>query len=187
VCYPGKVARTLTRIGALIVALASTQAPPAAHAAARPSRHGFALVYGLLGQQKDVAQLFLIKDARPELKELIEEIALVSGQGHERLEKLAEADPRLNLKDPGLPAAEVAARKAATDARTKQLLGASGKELELQLLLAQNEALGYLGHLTAVLARAEPDPERAEFLKALWKDLARVQKGVVGMLRAHYR
>jgi hypothetical protein len=162
------VVRTLGTIAALILLFAGSAS--AAAPAGGAARHGYALLFALLAQEKDVAQLLIIKDEKSELGALIEEIAHVTGEAHEELERLAEAPP-----------------PPATAARTKILLAAKGKELELQLLLAQTEALGYLSNLTQVLSRGESDPERLTFLRALWKDLARVHGDAVGMLRRHYR
>ena len=67
--------------------------------------------------------------------------------------------------------------------RRDQLLTASGGEFELQLLLAQNEALTYTTHLADTLARSEPDPARLAFVRALWKDLTRHQEDVQALLR----
>lgn len=175
-------------IAALVLGCAGPrQEPPAAAPATPASRHGYALLYELMSQQKDVSKLLVIKRERDDLQAQIGEIAEVCGAAYERLEQLAEADPSLDLEDAGLPSAEVETRAGIKKTRTQLLLTESGKEFELQLLLAQNEALTYALHLSDVLARAEPDAARLEFVRALWKDLQRAHAGVLALLRSRYR
>jgi hypothetical protein len=150
---------------------------------AAPSGHGYALLHGLLDQERQVSMLLVVKGERAELERVIDDIAEVCGAAYEELEELAEADPRLDLSDTGLPAEERKTREAIAATRRDQLLAASGSELELQLLLAQNEALVYLTHLVDTLARSEPDPARLAFVRTLWKELARLQGDVAALLR----
>jgi hypothetical protein len=151
---------------------------------ARGSRgHGYALLYEILGQERKVSQLLIIKGEREALETLIERIAETSGRAHERLEALAEADPSLDLADTGLPVEEVRTREAVAATRRSQLLAATGRELELQLLLSQNEALTYIAHLADVLSRSEPDPARGAYVRELWKDATRLQEDVVALVR----
>jgi hypothetical protein len=51
------------------------------------------------------------------------------------------------------------------------LLGQSGDEFELTLLLTQTEALTYAWHLADVAAKNEPEPDRARTLNHLGDDL----------------
>lgn len=150
---------------------------------AAPSGHGYALLYELLGQERQVSMLLVVKGERDALERVIDDIAEVCADAYEELGELAEADPRLDLADTGLPAEERKTREAIAATRRDQLLAASGSELELQLLLAQNEALVYLTHLVDTLSRSEPDPARLAFVRALWKELARLQGDVGALLR----
>src|SRR4051794_7082142 len=84
--------------------------------------HGYALLANLAGDEKDVSKLRFIKRERLELKTLTQEIAATNRLAHEALEKFAKGDPALNLKDEGLPAAEVAARKAISKSKEKAIL-----------------------------------------------------------------
>jgi hypothetical protein len=155
-------------------------APPKAPAA---SGHGYALLYEILGQEKKVSQLLVIKEDREKLGAVIDAIAETCGAAHERLGELAERSPRLNLSDNGLPAEEIRARELIQQTRRDLLLASSGRELELQLLLTQNEALTYAAHLADALSRSESDPERSAFLKALWKDLTNLLHDVQALMR----
>jgi hypothetical protein len=153
---------------------------PQARASSGP---GYALLYELLGQERHVSKLLIIKGERKELETVIDAIAAMCGKAHEQLDALAKADPGLNLTDNGLPPAEVRTREAIAATRRDQLLGASGGELELQLLLSQNEALTYMAHLADTLSRSEPDPARLAFVRQLWKDATRLQEDVLALVR----
>lgn len=147
------------------------------------SGHGYAILYETLGHERKVARLLIIKAEREELETVIQAIAETCGTAYERVEALAKADPNLDLADTGLPIEEVRTREAITATRRKQLLAASGADLELQLLLTQNEALTYLAHLADTLSRSEADPARLAFVRELWKDLTRLQEDVLALVR----
>jgi hypothetical protein len=173
---------------AVLLALAcQSAAPPAPPRAAAPaSPHGYALLFELLGQEQDVDKLLLVKRERADLGELMGSIAETCGAAHERLAALGEADPALNLTDPGLPGAELAVREAIEGEKTKLLLTESGKEFELQLVLSQLQALSYALHLSEVLARAEPDAERLAFVRQLYRDLGELRERTTALLRSRY-
>src|SRR6185436_2975919 len=101
---------------------------------------------------------------RAELRELIKEISERSARAHQQLVAFATADPRLNLKDRGLPAAELKTRESISKARAMQLLTGKSKGFELHLLLTQDEALTYAVHLAGVTAAHETDATRAKAL-----------------------
>src|SRR5688572_14694669 len=100
--------------------------------------HGYALLFELLGDEKNVSKLLLIKRERPELRDLVQDVAQRCGTAHEELERIAKADAALNLKTNGLPAVEIETRKAIGKTKAKQLLTESGEEFELRLLIAQH-------------------------------------------------
>jgi len=167
------------------------------HLAAAPERagqlpgdqivdHGYAILFALLGDEKDVAKLRIIKREREELKNLIKEISRVSGEAHKKLTDFGRADGKLNLREQGLPVAEVETRKAISKTKEKALLARKGKEFELELLLDQNEALTYGAHLARVVSGHESDPVRGEFLRQLSQDLGQLQEKLRRMLSANY-
>jgi hypothetical protein len=173
-------------LAALLLVACQSAPPPAAPRTGSASSHGYALLYELLGQQKDVDKLLVVKRERADLRELIGAIAETCGAAYERLAALGEADPRLNLVDTGLPVAEVASREGIADEKTKLLLTESGKEFELQLVLSQLQALTYATHLSEVLARAEPDPERLAFVRELYRDASALRERTAALLRSRY-
>ena len=154
--------------------------------AGQSQNHGYALLADLCGDEKDVSKLRFLKRERPELKTLLQEIAATNRIAYEALQKFAKGDPALNLKDKGLPATEVAAREAISNFKEKAILSSKGKELELELLLDQSEALTYGSHLAGVIAAAEPDPQRRQFLQQLSGNFGTLQQKVLSMLSSGY-
>ena len=147
------------------------------------SGHGYALLYAILGQEKNVSQLLVIKGEREPLEAVIDAIAETCGKAYEKLGELAARSPRIDLSDTGLPKEELKTRELIGATRRDLLLGSSGRELELQLLVIQSEALTYAAHLADTLSRSEADPERAAFVRALWQDLTRHLHDVQALLR----
>jgi hypothetical protein len=168
---------------AVSLGCAGSDGPSRTQEARASSGHGYALLYGLLDQERQVSKLLVIKGERDQLETIIQAIAETCGEAHARLEKLGKADPGLDLVDTGLPSEEVRTREAIAATRRDQLLAASGRELELQLLLSQNEALTYIAHLADTLSRSESDPARAAFVRELWKDVTRLQEDVLALVR----
>lgn len=154
--------------------------------AVQSASYGYALLADLCGDEKDLSKLRFFKSERAELKALLQEIASTNRVAYEALQKFAKADPALNLKDMGLPATESAARKGISKFKESAILSSKGKDLEVQLLLDQNEALTYGSHLAHVVAREEPDPQRRAFLEQLAGNLGVLQQRVLRMLSSGY-
>jgi len=166
-----------------------TPAPSSAEGSGNSPRqdtYGHALLFQLLGDEKNVSKLLIIKRERTELRDLIRDIAQRCRTAHEELERLAKADSGLNLKTNGLPAVEIGTRDAIGKTKAKQLLTESGKEFELRLLIAQHEALTYGSHLAAAIAKTEANPQRAQFLRRLSSDFEVLENRVSSMLMANY-
>lgn len=149
-------------------------------------QNGYALLWDLLGDEKDVSLLRFIKSEQPELKTLMTDISRASASAYHRLEEFGKADPKLNLKNEGLPLAELAARKSISTYKTRLLLHNKGAEFELQLLLSQNEALVYGANLAQVLAASETDSERAQFLRETSDRLLQLDHRVIELLLHSY-
>jgi hypothetical protein len=155
-------------------------------AARQSDNHGYALLADLCGDEKDVSKLRFFKSERAELKALLQEIASTNRVAYEALQRFAKANPAINLKDMGLPASEVGTREAISKSKESAILSSKGKELEVQLLLDQNEALTYGSHLARVIARTESDPQRRAFLEQLSATLGALQERVLKMLSSGY-
>src|SRR6185312_16184076 len=85
-------------------------------------QNGYALLFDLLSDEKNVSLLHFIKHENPELKTLIGDISRVSGEAYKQIEAFGKADTHLNLKNEGLPLAELAARKSISTQKTRLLL-----------------------------------------------------------------
>jgi hypothetical protein len=171
----------------LASACAQTRPPPAAQPAGAPGGSGYALLYELLGQEKDVSKLLIVKREHDDFEAVIDAISETAGRAYDDLGELGEADPSLNLSDTRLPAGERAAREAVAASTRDALLTESGEEFEIRLTLAQSQALGYWVGLAEGLSRAEPDPARLAFVQALWRDGRRLQESLTTLLRTRYR
>jgi hypothetical protein len=182
-----RTATAFLAIGLWLVSCASPPPTPPPRAGGAPGSHGYALLYELLGQEKDVDKLLVVKRERDDFEAVIDAIAEVSARAYEDLGELGEADPGLNLTDTGLPAGERAAREAIESAKTKTLLTENGEEFEIQLSLAQSQALGYMTGLSEALASAEADPARLAFTRTLWRDARQLQERLLAFQRTRHR
>ena len=163
-----------------------TNAPlPTAAPSASPTQ-AHALLFDLLNDEKNVSKLLIIKRERAELRTLINEISERAGKAYKELETFAKSDHTLNLKNTGLPSAEVFTRKAIAKTRAKELLTQSGKEFEVRLLLIQNEALTYGAHLATITANSDTAPDRRQMLQQLSADLFQLQKRTVEIVSTNY-
>jgi hypothetical protein len=129
------------------------------------------LLHQLLDEQKDVSMLRFIKRENSGLKALINKIAANSAAGAKLLEEFTRHDPSINLDDIRLPPGEAATREAIASTKKKELLGQTGYEFELTLLLTQTEALSYGWHLAKVAGKNEPQPDRARALAGVSADM----------------
>jgi hypothetical protein len=171
----------------LATACAQTRPPPAAEPAGAPGGSGYALLYELLGQEKDVSKLLIVKRERDDFEAVIDAIAETAGRAYEDLGELGETDPSLNLSDTRLPAGERAARESISASKRNALLTENGEEFEMLMTLAQSEALAYWVGLSESLSRAEADPARLAFVQALWRDGRRLQDSLTALLRTRHR
>lgn len=144
----------------------------------------YSLLHQLLNDEKKVGMLRFIKREQDDVKILVKKIAANSATGAKLLEEFAKDDPSIKLDDIRLPPGEVATRDAIAATKQKHLLGQSGDEFELSLLLTQTEALSYAWHLAKVASENEPQPERARALAGLSSDLERLYHEVFALLRS---
>ncbi|MDB6029690.1 MAG: hypothetical protein JWM16_28 [Verrucomicrobiales bacterium] len=150
------------------------------------SGSGYALLFKLMDDERNVSKLLLVKRERAELNELVKAISRTAGDAYKEMEAFGKADPSLNLKVDGLPPAEVAARASISKATAWELLTDKGKDFELALLLTQEEALTYGEHLAVTVGVKEANGPREQFLRKLATDLAALRLRVKAMLAAHY-
>jgi hypothetical protein len=188
ICVPVLVA--FSGCGSLQDASEPKPAPEPATATVRPTSlpshirdNCASLLYDLLGDEKNLSKLLIIKRESDELHQLVTRISETSGRGAKQLEQLAQADRTLHLKAPGLPSGEAATREAIAETKKKLLLQSKGGEFEFQLLLTQAEALSYGAHLAKVAAQSEPRSESAQVFSNLQLELGKLYEQVCARLR----
>ena len=98
------------------------------------------------------------------------------------LEEFAKHDPSLHLNDIQLPPGEESTRDAIASTKKKELLGQTGDEFELTLLLTQTEALSYAWHLAKVAGENESQLDRARALAGVSTDMENLYHEVFVML-----
>jgi hypothetical protein len=140
------------------------------------------LLHQLLNDQKNVSLLRFIKREQEDVKTLVKKIAANSATGAKLLEEFARHDPSITLDDIRLPPGEAATRDAIASTKKKELLGQTGDEFELTLLLTQTEALSYAWHLAKVAGENESQPDRAIALAGVSKDMENLYHEVFAML-----
>jgi hypothetical protein len=86
------------------------------------------------------------------------------------------------LDDIRLPPGEAATREAIASTKKKELLGQTGDEFELTVLLTQTEALSYAWHLAKVAGENESQPDRASALAGVSKDMENLYHEAFAML-----
>ena len=158
------------------------KAPSGGSAAQSTRNNCYSLLYQLLSDQKDVSLLHFIKREQADVKSLVKKIAGNSATGAKLLEEFAKHDPSINLDDIQLPPGEAATREAIASTKKKELLGQTGDEFELTLLLTQTEALSYAWHLAKVAGENESQPDRARALAGVSKDMENLYHEVFAML-----
>jgi hypothetical protein len=156
---------------------------PGESGAAQSTRNNcYSLLHQLLNDQKNVSMLRFIKREQNDVKNLIKKIAANSAAGAKLLEEFARHDPSINLDDIRLPPGEAATREAIASTKKKELLGQTGDEFELSLLLTQAEALSYACHLAKVAGENESQPGRARALAGVSEDMKNLYHEVFVLL-----
>jgi len=158
------------------------KSPPGSSAAPSTRNNCYSLLHQLLSDQKNVSLLRFIKQEKGDVKSLVKKIAANSATGAKLLEEFARHDPSINLDDIRLPPGEAATREAIASTRKKELLGQSGDEFELTLLLTQTEALSYASHLAKVAGENDSQPERARALAGVSDDMGNLYHEVFVLL-----
>ena len=149
-----------------------------------PTRNNaLALLNDLLGDEKNLSKILIVKRNSDELGKLVENISKTSGAGAKLLESMAKLDPGLNLKGTDLPPGEAATRKAIAKTKEHLLLHSKDAEFEFQLLLTQAEGLNYGAHLALVAAENEPQAEHTRDFLSLGAQLRDLHEQVLAMLR----
>ncbi|HTA94755.1 MAG TPA: hypothetical protein VK769_01390, partial [Verrucomicrobiae bacterium] len=142
------------------------------------------LLYDLLGDEKNVSKVLIIKGNREELHSLIKSISAMSAIATKQLEQLAKTDSTLDLHALELPAGEKATRDAISKTKEKELLFSSGENFEFTLLLTQADALSYGWHLAKIAAENSTQPEQVQEFDSVSEAMQNLYKQVVALMRS---
>jgi hypothetical protein len=137
------------------------------------------LLYDLLGNEKNVSKILIVKSNSESLGRLIKAISEQSADYQKQLDGLAGNDVNLNLHVLELPPGEKAARAAAAKTDEHELLFSSGKEFEFNLLFTQAEALSYGGHLAFIAAENSSQPEEVHIFTMMSKTMNQLHDQVI--------
>jgi hypothetical protein len=150
----------------------------------RTRNNALALLDDLMGDEKNLSKILIIKHNSDKLGILVKDISKTAGDGATMLETWVKSDPAINLKATDLPTGEMATRKAISKTKEHELLHSKDQEFQFQLLLTQVEALNYGAHLAMVVAENEPDADRVRDFLRLSADFRKLESRVLVMLRA---
>jgi hypothetical protein len=131
---------------------------------------GYSLFYDFCRQESQVSVLLLVKTASPEISAYAKKISSTAKDDTDLLKQMAAADSSLRLDKVSLPSFEIDVRQSMADDRQQQLLwGSSGPAFAQALIMTQSETTNYGLHVVKVLAKMEPDPNRAEALHRMYE------------------
>lgn len=142
---------------------------------------GYALLYGLVGDESGVDKILIIKVETDAVEAVITSIADKTGEMRKRLDAFAESDPGLDFEYSHLPVMELRTRESISAAKARELLLPGGNDM-LELVLTQVRALEYGQHLAEELADVEPSEERKEFLEEASATFAELLEKTVALL-----
>jgi len=128
---------------------------------------GYTLLHNLLEKNQGVSGILLLKSGPEEFTSLIREIAQASSDAADRVTTLAEASEEISLEGAGLPRIEALVRAETERMTSGALLSASGRALQVRLIVEQLKATSYAWHLASVLRNEDPDPTRRAHLQRI--------------------
>lgn len=153
---------------------------------AKARSRGYALLHSTVDELSQVDKVLVIKDAEPQVADLLKAIAQFSGDCRDKLQTFAAEDPSLRFNDDGLPNAEASTRNAIASATQKQILFSSGREFEFNILLTQHQALNYITHLAGTLSEQDSHEDRRQYLTHLAGESNALRQRVIALLQSPY-
>ncbi|MEM9227439.1 MAG: hypothetical protein AAGA45_05685, partial [Verrucomicrobiota bacterium] len=114
---------------------------------------GYALLYNVVSQNKDVDDLLMIKSPGKDIEAWVKEVAKLCGEVNNQLEAWKKAGSVTNLEDTHLPEAEVKARGIDTGKTSSELLWGGGVNLRVGLMVSELSAVGYCRDLCDAIAK----------------------------------
>ncbi|HZR20210.1 MAG TPA: hypothetical protein VFE51_23205 [Verrucomicrobiae bacterium] len=156
---------------------------PAKAGTAATLNNALDLLHDLLGDEKNLSKVLIIKEASPQLKELVKKISATAKADLKTLEAFQKTGDAPAWGHLGLPSGERATRAAISKSKEHELLHSKDSEFEFQLLLSQAEGLNYGAYLARVAAESDPNTAHASQLSAISRDLAQLRSEVLARLR----
>jgi len=141
------------------------------------------LLSDLLKDEQNVGKVFIIKNASPEVTDLVKLIGATAATHERELEEMATNNPSLNLSEKDLPPGETAARDGTAKSKEHDLLFSSDANFEFNLLFSQAQAENYGWHLAAVAAENSPKPDEARVFTTIGGTMKRLYGQVVEQMR----
>jgi hypothetical protein len=148
-----------------------------------PCNNAASLLYQLVGEEKNVSKILIIKSHGVELGGLIKAISQMAAESEKRLESLASNNLDLNLHAIELPQGENATRDAVAKTEEHELLFSSGKKFEFNLLLTQAQALNYGWHLAKIAADNSSRPQEIQEFTAISEAMKKLYDQVITQMR----
>jgi hypothetical protein len=151
---------------------------------------GYVLVYETMNAFSNIDKVLLIKKESEPFEEVIESVADYSGKLAEQLKERDEHDDEIDLEGESMPQVIGQARKEmGAELREKiggPFKGATGSELERELLLSLDVGLSESHHVVRELARRESSTERHAILEDADKNLGELSRAVKRQLQTHH-
>ncbi len=141
------------------------------------------LLSDLLKDEQNVGKVFVVKNASPEVTDLVKLIGATAATHERELEEMATNDPTLNLSEMALPPGETAARDGTAKSKEHDLLLSSDANFEFNLLFSQAQAENYGWHLAAVAAENSTKPDDAHTFTIISGTMKRLYEQVVEQMR----
>jgi hypothetical protein len=141
------------------------------------------LLYQLVGEEKNISKILIIKGNSEELGRLIKAISKAAADSEKRLESLASNNLDLNLHSIELPQGERETRDAVATTEEHELFFSSGKEFAFNLLLTQAQALNYGWHLAKIAAENSSRPEEVQEFTATSQIMKNLYDQVIAQMR----
>ncbi len=159
----------------------------------RNARAQLSIGYSLLYQEADGIPKFkwilMFKDKPEEMGQLTSDLISYYQQLAETMQRLSKQFPAMRIDVTPMSEIEGDTRKAIGEDQAKAfapIIGKSGIEFERDALLLFDDALNEQRHLTAVMARLEPDPALKKFLETTTTQLDARHAKVTELLNRRY-
>jgi len=160
---------------------AATQ-PADAATAASALGEGYALLHGVVGQQRRVDGLFALKSPAPAVREAVSDVGSASGAMYEWIEGRREALASIGvaLDAEPLPVVEAAARSTIEGKTRRALL--FGSSWQRELVISQIKSTDYMAALADAIAEREDGETRAERLRTFAETMRGLNETLVGLV-----